>query len=131
MEKLLILFTGSVFLSAGTFRIFCKDMRLKELTSFGLGYIPNLDILIILYELMIGYILLFNIKKYINIALTSLIILLSIASLLILVNNIDDVKKTFFDLFTYQPNSMSMILHGTFLVIIVSLLLNRRDEYIS
>jgi hypothetical protein len=119
------IFTGMVFLSAALLRILCKKCRLDELSFFGLENYNFISYLIIIYELYVGYY--FITKKYkkdkfkSKLLLKSLIYLLPLTMIIIFFKNYNNIITTFWEICTYQPTSMSLILHFTYLLIILHL----------
>ena len=119
-------YLGIVFLLAGGHRIFLEEQRLKEKDNFII--LPeNCDLLIIFIEICIGIILLFDLK-YKEGVLTLLLLFLVIATIMIIYSNFDNIKNTYFDVFTYQPTFTSVVLHITYMVMIGALLIEYRKK---
>jgi hypothetical protein len=121
-------FTGLVFLTAGTLRIICKQCRANELIYFGLQNFPIIAYLIIIYELYLGYHFVTNKykdnKEKSKFLLKSLLYLLPITMGIIFINNYKEITTTFYEICTYQPTSMSLILHFTYFLITLHLYKN-------
>jgi uncharacterized membrane protein YphA (DoxX/SURF4 family) len=113
-------FIGLVFLLSGLHRIFLKNRR--EYEAYNLLRLPVFsDIIIIFIEVICGFIILFNLsQKYY--ALIIITIMSTIGTLLLIINNYDDIIKSYNDLFTLHKNSLSVCLHVTYIVILLYLL---------
>ena len=113
-------FIGLVFLLSGLHRIFLKNRR--EYEAYNLLRLPVFsDIIIIFIEVICGFIILFNLShKYY--ALIIITIMSTIGTLLLIINNYDDIIKSYNDLFTLHKNSLSVCLHVTYIVILLYLL---------
>jgi hypothetical protein len=114
-------FIGLLMLVVGIVRIFLtKQQKQKELRDMNL---PNyFDYLIILFEIIIGLMLILLNNKNTYYLYLVLLMFMIIATILILKNNHKNIKKDFWDMFTYQPTSFSVFLHITYIIIIISLL---------
>ena len=122
-SDLLIYFLGIVFLSAGTHRIFYKSQREYESQKL-LGLPIYSDYIIIVIEIICGLILLFGNKKWVNRALTVLLVMTLIGCILLAVRNKDNMIKTYHELFTLKDTSMSLVLHITYMIIMLFVLFN-------
>jgi len=113
-------FIGLVFLLAGIHRIFFKKQREYEVNTL-LKLPKYTDYFIILFEIIAGIIIIFNLtgKKY---ALWTLIIGASIGTLLLMYNNFPKIFNTYNQLFTLKDSSLSVFLHITYIVILIYLL---------
>lgn len=119
-KNILIYYIGIVIILAATHRIFLIENRKKELYHMNLPSFT--DIFIIVFELICGTLLLINFKYKKNILFIVLIFMI-IGSILILINNFNQLLQTYNEIFTYQPNSLSFLLHMTFIIIIISILI--------
>lgn len=117
----LIKYLGILFLSVGLIRTQIKNEREKELINFGLP--NNFDYFIILFEISIGLALLLN-TIYEKYFLIIILIFLIMASVIIVVKNFNTIINNAFEVFTFQPSPMSLALHFTYIIIIISILLN-------
>lgn len=117
----LIKYLGILFLSVGLIRIKLKNERKIELKNFGLP--DNFDHFIILFEISIGTILLLN-TIYEKYFLIIILVFLIMASVMIVINNFNTIVNNAFEVFTFQPTPMSVALHFTYIIIIISVLLN-------
>ena len=107
-------FLGLVFLSTALHRIFHKKERLYEMQT--VFHLPkSSDYFIIAFEFIAGALLLMQYTPALYCILTFLIV----ACLLMLVNNYQHLKKTFNDLFTFQPTATAFFLHFTYILIIL------------
>ncbi len=116
----LIKILGILFLTTSVYRINIKEQREEELKNFGLP--ENFDYLIIIIEFLIGYSLLF-LPKYEKITLQILLIFIICACVLILIRKMPKLLNEFDFVFTFQPTFMSWVLHLTYLMIVISLLI--------
>ena len=118
-------FTGLVFLTAGTLRMICKQCRINELIYFGLQNYQIVSYLIIIYELYIGYHFVTDNYKFrkekSKFLLKSLLYLLPLTMGIIFFKNHKEITETFYNICTYQPTTMSLILHFTYFLIILHL----------
>lgn len=119
-------FIGLVFLSAGIHRIFLKNQRENE--AYNMIKLPKYsDYLIIIFEIVIGIIILFDLPgKYYSLIFVT--IMASIGTLLLVINNWDNIIKTYTDLFTLQTNSLSVCVHLTYIVILIFLIKNYKSN---
>ena len=117
----LIKYLGILFLSVGLIRTQIKNEREKELKNFGLP--NNFDYFIILFEISMGLILLLN-TNYEQCFLIILLIILIIGCVLIIINNFNTIVNNALEVFTFQPTPMSVALHFTYIIIIISIVLN-------
>lgn len=122
-------FTGVVFLTASILRILCKECRKNELKYLGLQKLNPLDSIvaysIIIFELLIGiYLINPNLdvnSEYYRLIIKSLVYVLPVTMIMILYNNFDKVINSFWDICTYQPTTMSIVLHLTYFIIAYNL----------
>jgi len=119
IKDILIYYIGLVILMAAMHRLFLNDNRKQEIINMNL---PSfVEYFIIIFELVCGILLITNYKYKINVLYCILIIMI-IGSVLICINNIDNILQTYNDVFTYQPTYTSFILHITYIVIIGSII---------
>jgi uncharacterized membrane protein YphA (DoxX/SURF4 family) len=119
-KTILMYYLGLVFVAASLHRIWLFEDRQRE-KNVVLKLPPFSDILIIAFEFIVGVLLLTN-SKYKYQALFFLFIFLIVGSILIAVYNMDTLKKTYTDAFTYQPTFMSFALHLAYIVMIGAIL---------
>jgi uncharacterized membrane protein YphA (DoxX/SURF4 family) len=120
MKELLTYYLGLVFILASIHRIYLKSQREEEAYEI-LKLPPFSDIAIIIFEFTVGVLLLTNFK-YKLYALLMLLIFLIIGSILIMINNMDILLDTYKEIWTYQPTSMSFVLHLAYIVMIIAIL---------
>jgi uncharacterized membrane protein YphA (DoxX/SURF4 family) len=118
-KDILIFYLGLVFIGASVHRIWLYNDRQIEMKNLNLP--PFSDIFIISFEFIVGIMLLIN-HKYKFHALFLLMIFLIIGSLLIIIFNMDKLLETYTEIWTYQPTSMSFVLHLAYIVIIGAIL---------
>lgn len=117
----LVKYLGIVFLATSLIRAcLCKN-RQNELIAMNLP--KNFDILIILFEFIVGLILTFDLfdKK---ITLFVLLIFLVIGTVLMLINNYNKIINETFQVFFYNPSIESVVFHFTYLIMIIGIMLN-------
>lgn len=120
IKDILIYFIGLVFIFASSHRIIYKKQRIEE--SEEVFRLPKyFDIIIIIFEFIIGILLLINFKYKIELLKITLIFLI-LASILILIHNKNKLLNTYNEVFTYQPTFMSFTLHLTYIIIIFSII---------
>jgi uncharacterized membrane protein YphA (DoxX/SURF4 family) len=120
-DYLLIKYFGIMFLLTGIMRYYLPNDRKIELINMGL---PNsFDYIILLFEIFVGIFLLFDLYDKIVI-LMILIIMVSIVTILIVFNNYNKIIGELNQIWTYQPTSMSVVLHLTYILMFIILLLN-------
>lgn len=120
MNEILEKYIGLVFVLAGIHRVLLKSRR--EYEAYVLLKMPNgTDYLIIMIEIICGIIILFNLPKKRE-ALIVVTLLASIGIIILLINNFDDILKTYDDLFTLHKNSLSVCLHLTYIIILIYLI---------
>ncbi len=112
---------GLIIILAGINRCFLYDDCKKELNNINL---PNgFDYIIIIFELIIGFSLLFDLTNKLT-TLLILLIFLSIGTILIIINNFDNLIKEMNSVFTFQPIPMCVTLHFTYVIIIIGICIN-------
>ena len=106
MSFILEKFIGLVFLLAGIHRIFLKEQREYEIKTL-LKLPKYTDYFIILIEIIVGIIIIFNLpgKKY---GLWTITIITSVGTLLLLYNNLSKILTTYNNLFTLNESSLSV-----------------------
>jgi hypothetical protein len=120
-NNFLIKYLGIIFIIAGIIRIFLLKDRKNELHNMNL---PNgTDCIIIMFEIICGFILFFNLAD-ISITLLILLLFLTIGSLLIIYNNFDNLLKEINTVWTFQPSMMSLTFHFTYIIMIIGIYLN-------
>ncbi len=119
-ENFVIKMLGFLFIGTSLYRLSIEEQRKEELKNFGLP--ENFDYLIIIIEFLIGYSLLF-LPKYEKITLQILLIFIICACVLILIRKMPKLLNEFDFVFTFQPTFMSWVLHLTYLIIVISLLI--------
>jgi uncharacterized membrane protein YphA (DoxX/SURF4 family) len=119
-KDILIYFIAFVFISTSIHRFIYKEQRLNESNNY-LNLPKYSDILIILFELIIGVLLLINIK-YKIIVLKILLVAIIIFSIIIFVNNKEDIMNTYNEVWTFEPKFTNFILHITYIIIILSII---------
>ena len=120
LKDILIYYLGLVFILASLHRIYLKSQREEE--AYKVLKLPNhFDILIIIFEFTVGVLLLTNFKYKLH-ALFLLFIFLIVFSILIIIYNMDKLLETYHEIWTYQPTSMSFVLHLAYIVIIGAIL---------
>jgi hypothetical protein len=86
--------------------------------------LPNgFDYIIIIFELITGSILLFDITDKLT-TLIIILIFLSIGTIFILINNFNNIISEMYTTFTFQPTSMSFVFHFTYIIMIIGICLN-------
>jgi uncharacterized membrane protein YphA (DoxX/SURF4 family) len=124
LKDILIYYLGLVFILASLHRIYLKTQREEE--AYEILKLPKyFDILIIIFEFTVGILLLTNFKYKLH-ALFLLMIFLIIGSILIIIHNLDKLLMTYHEIWTYQPTSMSFVLHLAYIVIIGAILWEAR-----
>lgn len=120
-NDLLIKFLGLVVILAGISRCFLYGDRKQELNNINL---PNgFDYIIIIFELIIGFSLFFDFTNKLT-TLIILLIFLSIGTILIIINNFDNLIKEMNSIFTFQPTPTSVTLHFTYIIMIIGICIN-------
>lgn len=107
-------FLGLVFLGTAVHRMFHKKERLYELNT--IFRLPKYsDYGIIAFEFIVGVLLLLQYTA----VLYGVLAFLVVACILILKNHHHQLKKTFNDLFTFQPTATAFFLHFTYILIVL------------
>jgi uncharacterized membrane protein YphA (DoxX/SURF4 family) len=120
IKNILTYFIGLVFIGAASHRIIYKKQRIEE--SETVFRLPKyFDIIIIIFEFIIGVLLLINFKYKIELLKITLIFII-FASILIVIHNKNKLLNTYNEVFTYQPTFMSFTLHVTYIIIIFSII---------
>jgi len=124
IKDILIYYLGLVFIFASFHRIYLKSQREEEI--YEVLKLPKYsDILIIIFEFIVGVLLISNFKYKLYI-LFILIIFLIIFTIILIYHNIEKLLNSYSEIFTYQPTSMSFILHLTYIVIIAAILFEEK-----
>ena len=120
IKDILTYFIGLVFIGAASHRIIYKKQRIEE--SEEIFRLPKyFDIIIIIFEFIIGILLLINFKYKIELLKITLIFII-LASILLIIHNKNKLLNTYNEVFTYQPTFMSFCLHVTYIIIIFSII---------
>lgn len=110
MNDQLINIFGMIFLCAGFIRIYLTKETTQEMLNVNLPIF--FKYFIIISEILIGSLLLSNISvRYKIFALNILFYSIIFFTFLILLNNYEKVINTFSDLWTFQPNALSIWYH--------------------
>jgi uncharacterized membrane protein YphA (DoxX/SURF4 family) len=124
--NLLEKFVGLVFVSAGLHRLFLKKQRGYE-TQVLLRLPKWFEYVIIWVEIICGIIILFNLP-YKYYAFMTIFIGVIATTFLLLFHHMKDIKQTYYDLFTYHKNSLSVCLHITYAVIVLHLITSYKNK---
>jgi hypothetical protein len=120
IKDILTYFIGFVFIGASTHRIIYKEQRIYEAEK--VFRLPKYsDIIIIIFEFIIGILLLVNFKYKIEL-LKIILLFVILASILQVIYNKDKLLSTYNEVFTFQPTFMSFVLHLTYIIIIYSII---------
>jgi hypothetical protein len=122
-DSLLVRYLGVVFVLASLHRAFLLEQRLHEQNNV-LKLPSYANILIILFEFIVGILCLFKLRFYKN-ALLFLMIFLIVGTIIIFFHNYKSILENYFHIYTYQPTSMSVVVHVTYIVIIAAILLKK------
>ena len=108
------LFLGLVFLITAVHRLFHKKERLHERQN--IFHLPQYsDYFIIAFEFVAGVLFLLQYTA----ALYLTLVFLMAGCIMMLIHNYTPLKKTFNDLFTFQPTATAFFLHLTYILIIL------------
>jgi hypothetical protein len=115
MDFILEKFIGAVFILAGTHRIYLKNEREHEINN--ILHLPKYtDYLIIMIEIICGSVLFFNLPyKYESLLL--LLFMTTLGTSLLIINNTPAIINTYKDSFTLKENSLSVLVHLTYIVL--------------
>lgn len=116
-------FLGIVFILASTYRIFFFEKGISEMNQLGLP-IYFLYIVISL-EFLLGLSLLSN--KHVKLMSFLAIIFLSIALAIITIGNTTAIMSNLGELFVFDANPTDIVLHLTYLLILVFLFLDSKN----
>jgi len=119
-KDILTFYLGLVFIFASLHRIGLFENRTREVNEH-MQLPPFSDMFIILFEFTVGVLLITN-HTYKYHALCLLLIFLIIGSFLIAFYNMDTLLATYNEIWTYQPTSMSFVLHLAYIVMIAAIL---------
>ena len=111
--------TGLLFIVIAIHRVYLKKEREQEVIVFGLPRYS--DYLIILFELIIGILLLINVSYKKNI-LKLFLLFFIIACIVIFFRNYKKILESYNEIWTFQPTSMCFAMH-LYIIFIVLLLL--------
>jgi uncharacterized membrane protein YphA (DoxX/SURF4 family) len=115
-------FLAAVFLYAAVTRAFQAQQRRQEMEIFGLP--PSLGWGVVASELVLGGALLH--PQYRHTALLVSLVFLTVATIIMVAVQRENIARTVPELSTYQPTAMSVTLHVTFIVIMIHLLRLKR-----
>ena len=118
MEKnIIIIFLGIILFITGLHRIFIKKER--EYEAYNVFYLPKYsDIIIIIFEIIIGLGLLIN-NNYKKYFLILLLIFMIFACCLIVYHHRQKIIDTYVDAFTFKPTFIHLTLHSIYVLIII------------
>jgi uncharacterized membrane protein YphA (DoxX/SURF4 family) len=119
-NKILRIFLGIVFFSAGIYRAVFWKTAMQEFSRFPEKISVWLAILVIILEIWGGILLILN--KKIRLVLAIFAIFLSLAILQITITNLPSLVNNFAELFSFNPTPTNIFLHLTYLLILISLL---------
>ena len=107
---------GLIFIIVSIHRIILKKERLIEISNNNL---PNYcQYIIIIYEFITGFLLLFN-TQYTDIILKLLLLVLIIGSIIIVINHTQKILSTYKDVWTFKPSMSGLIIHILIIFIII------------
>jgi hypothetical protein len=120
MYNLFTTILGSIFIIISVHRLFyiSDNDKLNETNHMQIN--PIFSNIIILAQLVIGYLLITNTSNTLVLQISLIGIILS--SILMLFHNYDNILKTYKEIWTYQPTAMSFSLHLLYIFIILILL---------
>ncbi|MCF7862137.1 DoxX family membrane protein [Candidatus Woesearchaeota archaeon] len=121
MNSLFRLFIGIVILSAGVFRTLFFENAIAESQVLGVPF--WFAYFIIIFEIVCGIMLIFNLK--VKWVLGSVAIFLIIAILVAFIGYGAQLWENAGELFVFDPNPTDIFLHITYLVIIFALLFDK------
>jgi uncharacterized membrane protein YphA (DoxX/SURF4 family) len=110
---------GLIYIAASIHRVYLKKEREQELIVSGLPRYS--DYLIILFELIVGILLLINVSYKKNI-LKLFLLFIIIACIVIFFRNYKKILESYNEIWTFQPTAMSFSMH-LYIIFIVLLLL--------
>ena len=122
----MIKYLGLILIATGFIRYYLPNERKKELSDMNLP--NNIDYLILLFEIFIGFILILDLFNK-QITLIILLLFMIIGTIFILVNNFHSIKTEFNQIWTYQPTAMSVVLHFTYIIILNIIIINIIKNY--
>jgi len=120
-NRLLKIFLGIVFLSAGFFRIFNWPAAISEFGGITKKFIYPLLILTIIIEIAGGLLLILN--KKIKLVSTVFIFLILSGIIINLFKHGSAIFSQINELFLLNPNPTDLFLHATYLIILISFIL--------
>lgn len=119
MKDIFIRILGFVFIVVAFHRILLKKDREKELIVFGLPKYS--DFLIILFELIIGILLLLDVSYKKNV-LKLFLLFFVVGCIIIFLRNQKQILSTYNEIWTFQPTSMSFAMHLYIILIVLMLI---------
>lgn len=123
---LLRIFLGSVFLSAGVYRIFNWNQALKEFSRFPPYLVYFLIIFTVILEIIGGLCFIFNIKIK-KISLFLIIFMVMALSEAIITSGKDMILKSG-ELFAFDLTPTDFFLHFTYLIILIFFWSQKKSE---
>lgn len=124
-NKLLKIFLGFVFLSAGIFRIFNWPTAILEFKGISVNFAYPLLVLTIIIEIAGGLFLILD--KKIKLVSTVFIILILSGIIINLFKYGSTIFQRLNELFFLNPNPTDLFLHATYLVILLSFILSAKS----
>lgn len=112
-------FLGFVFILVAFHRMYFKNEREKELIVLGLPQYS--DYFILLFELIIGTLLLLNVS-FKDIVLKIFLLFFIIGCIIIFIRNYKLILSTYKDIWTFQPTAMSFAMHLYIIIIVLMLI---------
>ena len=119
MKDIFIRILGFVFIIVAFHRMFLKKDRERELIN--LGFPKYCDFLIILFELIIGILLLLNVSYKKNV-LKLFLLFFIVGCIIIFFRNSKKIIRTYNEIWTFQPNAMSFAMHLYIILIVLMML---------
>lgn len=119
MKDIFTRILGFVFILIAFHRMGLKKDREKELIVFGLPKYS--DFLIILFELIIGILLLLNVS-YKKKVLKLFLLFFIVGCIIIFFRNQKKIIRTYNEIWTFQPTAMSFAMHLYIIMIVLMLL---------
>jgi uncharacterized membrane protein YphA (DoxX/SURF4 family) len=119
MKSIFIRLLGFVFILVALHRFFLKKDRLQELKVFGLPKYS--DIIIMVFELIIGILLLLNVS-YKTTVLKLFLLFFIVGCIIIFYKNDKQIMSTYNQIWTFQPTAMSFAMH-LYIIFIVAILI--------
>lgn len=122
--KILRLYLGIIFLSAGVYRVFHLSRAYSEIASLVGGWQKISLALTIVLEIIFGTFLIFNFKA--KKAAEILFIFVALAILFALIRSGKEIFQSFSELFFFNATPTDFFLHLTYLVMLLALIFHLR-----